>query len=90
MDIDWENVLGYAGAANITLFHVPQLIKLYKIKDSSGISNWFILLNVTSSAIWMSYSVIIEKPPMIIANVMYSVFTCCLCGLKYKYRKLAS
>ena len=80
-----EDILGYIGSATVALLQVPQLLKTYKSKKADELAWGMILLNLFASIIWFSYGVMLEKIPIILANIIYFIATTCLIVMKLKY-----
>ena len=80
-----EDIIGYIGSATVALLQVPQLLKTYKSKKADELAWGMILLNLFASIIWFSYGVMLEKIPIILANIIYFIATTCLIVMKLKY-----
>jgi len=80
-----EDILGYIGSTTVALLQVPQLLKTYKSKKADELAWGMILLNLFASIIWFSYGVMLEKMPIILANIIYFIATTGLIVMKLKY-----
>ena len=78
----WTLVLGYIGAVNIAVLPVPQIVKTWRLKDSSGVSDGMIFLNFTASVVWTSYGLLLHLRPIVAANVCLMAATLILAALK--------
>jgi MtN3 and saliva related transmembrane protein len=62
------DILGYIGAALTTAAFAPQAIKTIRSRETHGISLWMYVLFTAGVAFWLSYGVVTDSLPMIIAN----------------------
>jgi len=76
-------IIGYVGAALISINLAPQVYHIYHIKDAKSISNTSILLNIVSAVVMMTYGVCIEQYPVIISNGMILLFYFLIGYFKY-------
>ena len=61
---------GYAGGFFLTLVLIPQLYKTYKLKKADEISGIFIFMSIITSILFLTYAILIESNPIIVANVI--------------------
>ena len=83
---DSKNVLGYLGMVLLTITLIPQLVKVYKTKKANDLSYLFILMNFLTCVSFLSYGIILNETPLIIANTLVLMQTGILTFLKYRYR----
>lgn len=82
-----ENIVGYTTTFFISTIHVPQIIHTYKLKSATEISWGFIFNNMAVGFLSTTYGLLINKPPLYIANAISIVNTSILVFMKYKYKK---
>lgn len=61
--------LGYITAAINFILYIPQVIHVYKVKDTHSIDTNFILLQILSCTSTLSYAIVINEPPLIVSSV---------------------
>ena len=52
------------------LYNIPQMVKTYKIKSTSDISEWFLLLRFLGNIIWIAYAIEINSLLFLINNTI--------------------
>ncbi len=62
---DWA---GYLAALLTTVSFVPQVIKIYKTRETAGISLAMYLVFVTGILLWLIYGILLNEMPIILAN----------------------
>lgn len=73
---NYSEIIGTLAATLTTCAYVPQVYKVLKTKDTKSISlAMFLMMNV-GVALWLAYGIIINKAPIIWANLA----TLCLAG----------
>jgi len=80
-----EVVVGWIAASLITCLNFPQVIKTYQIKDASGLAWGMIMLHAASGSLWITYGVLLQKPPIFVANSIYFCTTMALAFMKYTF-----
>ena len=63
--IDW---LGFAAATFTTSAFLPQAFKVWRSRSTGDISLGMYLILTTGIALWLTYGVLLEAWPIIIAN----------------------
>jgi len=61
-------VLGLIGAMLTTVSFVPQLIKVCRTRSTKDISAGMLVLFSSAFIVWLTYGILIEDIPLIIAN----------------------
>ncbi len=79
-----EDIIGFIVCITIALLQSPQVIKTYKSKKAEDLSWGMILLNLFASIICFIYGNIINKYPIIIANIFYFLANISICIMKIK------
>ena len=81
---DTKDVFGYLGMVCLTITLIPQLVKVYRTKRAEDLSYIFLLLNVFTCICFLTYGIILNEIPLIIANTIVITQTIVLILLKYK------
>ncbi|MCL4106739.1 UNVERIFIED_CONTAM: hypothetical protein GTU68_048183 [Idotea baltica] len=79
-------VIGTIAAVITTIAFLPQVIKIYKSKNTSDISLSMYLLFTSGVLLWLIYGIMIKDTPIIIANGVTLVMACAILAMKLKYK----
>ena len=83
----WQiEFLGLIAAVLTTSAFVPQLIKIIKTKQSSGVSLTMYLVMFTGIVMWFFYGILIESIAIIAANFVTGILQIGIIILKLKHR----
>ena len=82
---DITEVIGYCGAACLTISLIPQIIHTIKTKRVSDISYGFISLQILTCILFLIYGIMLLEKPLIIANGIVLLQLLLFLGLKLKY-----
>lgn len=63
-------LLGFAAALFTTFALVPQVIRIFKTRDTRGISLWMYAMSSFGVFLWMVYGIVLRAWPIIIANAI--------------------
>jgi len=74
--------LGYVAAICTTISFLPQAIKIFKSKETKGISLIMYSLFVVGVLLWTAYGVHIQDIALILANSITSVLAAVVLGFK--------
>ena len=77
------NSIGLTSSILIAVMFVPQVIHVYKTKDTAAINYTFLGLNMVASSLGLVYSVYFDVVPMIVANTSAGLFSVTLMGMKF-------
>lgn len=80
-------VIGYIGTAISTISFVPQVIKVYRTKQTLDISYPAFILLGTGNIIWLIYGLMINSPSVILANAMVGLLVSLIILLKFHYER---
>lgn len=80
---DAVNAVGLISSILISIMFVPQVVHVYKTKDTHAINYTFLNLNMVASSLGLVYSIYYNVIPMIIANTSAGLFSISLIGIKY-------
>lgn len=83
--MDWIITLGLIAGLFTTTANLPQLIKIYKLKEASDISALTYLLLTAGFILWTIYAVEVQDAPLLIANIFSLVIALGIIMLKVTY-----
>ena len=64
------NVVGGAAAICSTVSFVPQLVKIVRERDVSGVSSRMYLVTVVGFTLWSAYGLMQHQWPLILSNLI--------------------
>ena len=65
---EYYDIFGYCGAVFLTLLNIPQVYHCLKNQTSSGLTLSFIILQFLTSISFLTFGLLINELPIIIAN----------------------
>ena len=74
--------IGLTSSVLITIMFVPQVVHVYRTKDTNAIDYSFLFLNLLASAMALIYSIYYTVVPMIVANTSAGLFSLSLLSMK--------
>jgi len=77
-----EYILGYLAATLTTVAFLPQVIRLYKTKNTEAISVWMYSIFSAGVFLWLIYGCIIEAWPIVVANAITLLLSLCILWMK--------
>ena len=77
------NAIGLTSSILITVMFVPQVVHVYRTKDTHAIDYVFLFLNMLASSLGLVYSVYFNVIPMIVANTSAGLFSVTLASMKF-------
>ena len=80
-----KDIIGYIAATSLILILFPQLHKTYKTKKVDDIAYGFILLQILTCILFLTYGILLNEIPMIIANIMIFLQSLILIYFKISY-----
>lgn len=80
-----ENIVGFIAAACIAANMFPQIYKSWKTKQVDDVSLAMILLVLAGSFLWLVYGFLIMSLPVIVSDMLGTLTSFILLGLKLKY-----
>ncbi len=84
--MDKYEILGFLAAILTTIAFLPQVIKIYKSKDTKSISlTMYIVLSV-GLLFWLLYGIQLKSLPMITANTVSLILTLYILFMKFKHK----
>ncbi|MBF0253084.1 MAG: SemiSWEET transporter [Candidatus Omnitrophica bacterium] len=78
------NIIGHVAAFCTTVSFVPQVVKLVKTGEAEGISLIMYLIFTFGVLCWLTYGIILEQWPIIIANSVTIFFCIAIIYIKIK------
>jgi MtN3 and saliva related transmembrane protein len=78
---DW---IGYAAAVLTTAAFLPQVIKTVRSQETKDISVVMYLMLCAGIVLWLVYGLMIQAPPVILANLVTLIFAGAILALKLK------
>lgn len=80
---DIINSIGLVSSILITIMFVPQVVHVYRTKDTHAIDYTFLFMNLLASALGLVYSIYFSVVPMVVANTSAGLFSVSLLSMKY-------
>jgi uncharacterized protein with PQ loop repeat len=74
--------IGLTSSVLISIMFVPQVVHVYRTKDTAAINYTFLGLNVLASSLGLVYSIYFNVVPMIVANTSAGLFSLSLASMK--------
>jgi MtN3 and saliva related transmembrane protein len=78
--------IGYLAAIFTTFSIIPQIIRVYRLKESRDISLWTISSLSAGILLWFIHGLVIGDLPVILANGVSLGLSVLMLGLVVKYR----
>jgi uncharacterized protein with PQ loop repeat len=74
--------IGLTSSVLISIMFVPQVVHVYRTKDTNAINYAFLNLNLLASSLGLVYSIYFNVVPMIVANTSAGLFSLSLASMK--------
>jgi len=78
------DILGTAAALLTSISFIPQVIKILKTRNTSGISLIMYALFVTGVACWLVWGILLEQTPVVLANAATLILSSAVLLLKIR------
>ena len=78
--------IGYVAALPTTFSSIPQIIRIYRLKESRDISLWTTFSLSVGILLWFIHGIVIGDLPVILANSISLGLSALMLGLVVKYR----
>lgn len=75
-------ILGYVAATLTTVAFLPQVVRLYRTKNTEAISTWMYSIFSVGVLLWLIYGCIIEAWPIVVANAITLVLSLFILWMK--------
>ena len=79
-------ILGLLAGVLTTISFLPQVLRIWKLKETRDISLWMYIILCTGIALWLVYGLYKNDLPIIIANGISLILTSSIVVLKLKYK----
>lgn len=79
-------LLGVSAGTLCTLSFIPQVIRIYRLKDAKDISLLTFSIFSVGVSIWFIYGIIIGQWPIIIANALTLLLALAIVIMKLKFK----
>jgi MtN3 and saliva related transmembrane protein len=81
-----KDAIGYAAALFTTFSLLPQIIRIWKLKEARDISLFMPLMMSIGSVLWLVYGIMITEIPGIAANAVALLVALTTLFITIKYR----
>jgi MtN3 and saliva related transmembrane protein len=81
-----ETIIGLIAAGLTTSAFIPQAIKVIRTKHTKDISLGMYIIFEIGLILWLTYGIMLNNIPIIIANVFSLIFSTIILFLKIKYK----
>ena len=81
-----EEIIGYLGAVLLSLLLIPQVYQVYTTKKCDQISLYFLVLQNLVCWCWIIYGILLNAPPIIVANSIAEICALLLSYAKHKFK----
>lgn len=79
-------IVGFVAATLTTIAFFPQVIKVYKTKETKSISLSMYIVFTIGILLWLIYGVYLNSLPMILANAITLISSIYILLMKLKYK----
>jgi MtN3 and saliva related transmembrane protein len=83
------STIGYVAGFLTTLSFVPQVLRAYRTRSVNDLSWIWLLIFMSGLAGWLTYGLILNDWPMILANTMTISLCAVLMLMKVRFRNLS-
>jgi MtN3 and saliva related transmembrane protein len=81
-----KDVIGYVAALFTTFSLLPQIIRIWRLKEARDISLFMPLMLSIGAVLWLVYGIMIAEVPVIAANVVSLLVALITLLITIKYR----
>ncbi len=82
----WVDVLGYLAAFCTTIAFVPQVVLVWRRRSGEGVSAIMYAVLSAGIALWLTYGILLESWPVIVANGITLVLALAVLVMKWAFR----
>ena len=82
-----SDIIGYLASTCLIVTLLPQIYHTLKTKRVDDISYLFLMFQLLTCALFLSYGILINQNPLIIANSLVGTQVIIMCCLKYSFSK---
>jgi MtN3 and saliva related transmembrane protein len=84
--MDYTTIIGFTAAALTVIAFFPQLLKVWKTKSTKDISLGMFSIFCSGVFLWLIYGILIQDPPVTIANLLIFIQAFMILMFKVKYK----
>jgi MtN3 and saliva related transmembrane protein len=84
MTTAWVSAIGVAAAVCSMTSFIPQIVKIARERDASGVSLRMYAVTVTGFAFWIAYGTLIGSWPVAVSNVINLLLSGAILALKWR------
>ena len=81
-----KDIIGYVAALFTTFSLLPQIIRIWKLKEARDISLFMPLMVSIGAVLWLVYGIMIAEAPVIAANAVSLLVALITLFVTIKYR----
>lgn len=81
-------MIGYAAGFLTTIAFVPQVVRAFRTRSVDDLSWIWLLLFMTGLGMWLTYGLVLNNWPMILANSITITLCFVLIFMKVRYRNV--
>ena len=85
MTLSGTNLVGAIAALCSMSSFVPQIVKIWRDRDASGVSLRMYGVTVTGFALWTAYGLMIASRPVIGSNLVCLALALCILALRLRF-----
>jgi len=85
--MDTADIFGYLGAVLLSITLLPQIYLTYKTQKAEDISFYFLFLQVITCIFFLTYGILGDAQPIVVANIMVLLELLVLLFFKSIYAK---
>ena len=79
-------IIGFIAGIITTAAYLPQVYKIWKTKKTDGVSLFMYLVMFIGISLWLFYSLIIDRPSLILANTVTLLIVSTIIYFKIKFK----
>ena len=81
-----SDIIGYMAAGFLSILFIPQVYRTFKIKETKAISYFFLILQVFTSSLFITYGYLLDSIHVMLANISTLICNFLLIFAKLKFR----
>ena len=84
---DATQIIGYIAAFFLVITLLPQVYHTYRLKNADSISIYFLLLQIKTCSLFLTYGILLKETPLILANTLVLLQSFILFFFKLRFSK---
>jgi MtN3 and saliva related transmembrane protein len=80
------DLVGYIAACFTTFSLLPQILRIWRLKEARDVSVYLPLMVLTGSVLWVVYGIMIGSTPVIVANTVALIVALITVFFTIRYR----